>query len=384
MLLNFSIKVSVLSGCLICFLFAAALNASTETITLNKDDLNEYIDENIKDGHIYYGLAQFYGGINVFALKDEALIKINKNPIEPGTYDNLLISGRFKVLVIDSVLGKVSFSDNALRFINTREVEGPSKSSDIKVSILTKSLLTLDDGPLYDLKYAHLWSPLKHLSNWTEKIFLSLDGLISKNWGLNIIIFAFIFKFINLPIDILSFRSRQKVNNIKRQIGPLLSAVKDKKIGAEQQHYEFMNIHREVGVSPFYELKPLFFTMLPIPFLIAIFNVLGEAYQLSGQEFLWIYDLGYPDRILDLGFAIPFMGNTVHLLPIIMFFIGLIATLAYIPPNTDPLSLKKQKLNGVLVGALFAIIFYPFPSALILFWVFTTIFGSLFQRFLIK
>ena len=59
-----------------------------------------------------------------------------------------------------------------------------------------------------------------------------------------------------------------------------------------------MKAHKERGVTPYYNLRPVFLTVLPIPFLIAIFNVLGEIDLILGHHFLWIRDLAYPDSFI--------------------------------------------------------------------------------------
>ena len=63
-----------------------------------------------------------------------------------------------------------------------------------------------------------------------------------------------------------------------------------------------MAVHKISGVTSFYTLKPIFLILAPLPFLIAIFNILGEVDLLTSHLFLWIKDLAYPDAIFDYQF----------------------------------------------------------------------------------
>ncbi len=137
---------------------------------------------------------------------------------------------------------------------------------------------------------------------------------------------------------------------------------------------------QDARISLFYELKPLIYLMLPIPFLIAIFNVLGESYQLFGQSFWWIQNLGYPDSIYKLQFTILFLGESIHLLPILMLLVNFLMPSAQYSPSSDLLLQNKQSLKSFLIGVLFLMLFYPFPGSLILLWIFVNLFGYFLKR----
>jgi len=382
MLYTLSRKLIAVPLILISLFYTTFLTASTPSPVLNITTINDYIDENIKDNYNFFGLANYYGKIRVFILHEDTLISISETPYFLHQKDKLIIAGRYKALVIASTSSTVSFSKEKLIFHNNNEISQNFYADEsISGRIIVKSNLTSADGSLYNLKYWHLWSPLKYLSNFTEKLFVGLNDNVTKNWAINIIFFAFLFKFFFIPIEILLSRSKRKVAYIKNHIKPLLSDVTARKTGAEA-HDELMKIYREAGVTPFYTLRPLIYTIFPMPFLIAIFNVLGDSYQLSDQSFWWINDLAYPDSIYKLSFEIPLMGNSLHLLPVFMLLISTMSALLHSSQNAKLSILINQKVNIFLLGALFSIIFYPFPAALILFWVSTTIFGSILQQFI--
>lgn len=348
--------------------------------SINSEELNimtidEYIKDNIKDDYKHFGLARFYGATNIFVLQNNSLIKVKKNLHMVDPDSKLIISGRYKAFILDQEVSKISAINQKIVFHDNNEI-----SKNFSGNLLIKSELTAEDGALYELKYSHLWGPLRALCNIIESLFINLNRIFTQNWGMSIIFLAFIFKLLSLPIDLMLQRSKQEVNNIKSKILPLLDSVKTSKDGAEAKHYAYMKIHKEAGASLFYELKPLIYLMLPIPFLIAIFNVLGESYQLFGQSFWWIQNLGYPDSIYKLPFAIPFLGESIHLLPILMLLVSFFMPSAQYNPSSDSILKNKQRVNSFLIGVLFLILFYPFPASLFLFWIFANIFGYFFQR----
>ena len=143
-----------------------------------------------------------------------------------------------------------------------------------------------------------------------------------------------------------------------------------------------MAVHKENGVTPFYTLKPLLLTLLPVPFLIAIFNVLGEADLLAGHSFLWIKDFAHPDAIFDYGVAIVLLGSTINPLPFLMTFLTIFAALIHKNKIISATELRKQKISLYCMAFGFFLIFYPFPSVMVLYWTFANIWQIIQQRFI--
>jgi membrane protein insertase Oxa1/YidC/SpoIIIJ len=63
-----------------------------------------------------------------------------------------------------------------------------------------------------------------------------------------------------------------------------------------------------------------------IPIFAALFSVLGQIWELSGQHFFWISDLSRPDRLFDWGINIPYFGSYFNLLPVIMAALTIFST----------------------------------------------------------
>jgi YidC/Oxa1 family membrane protein insertase len=286
---------------------------------------------------------------------------------------SLAIVGHYKILVVSNVNANISFADEKLIL-----KEGGNRQK-FQVQILSKSDLAQLPQPLQKLKYAHLWEPFRLLCIGIEEALLWLHSLHSLGWGITIIFLSLLFKIFILPANILLTRSQKKVSHIQARLAPELELIKTNFSG-EEAHNKFMAAHKANGVTPFYNLKPLLLTLAPIPFWIAIFNVLGELNQIAGHSFMWITDLAYPDAVFDFGAHIPLLGSSINLLPILMSLLTVFAALLHQNKIVSAKELRRQKLNLYFMAFGFLLLFYPFPSAMVLYWTFSNIWGLIQQR----
>ena len=122
-----------------------------------------------------------------------------------------------------------------------------------------------------------------------------------------------------------------------------------------------MELFKKYKVNPLGGCLPLFFQF---PIFIALYQVLFRFVELKGASFLWIQDLSLPDRAFALPFKIPFLGNYFNILPILIMIVGLIQQKI----TTSKASSKEQKSMGLFFSVFLGVIFYNFPSALVLYW----------------
>ena len=94
---------------------------------------------------------------------------------------------------------------------------------------------------------------------------------------------------------------------------------------------------------------------------------------------LWISDLSSPDTIFTLPFSIPFYGNTVNVLPIIM-----VVTMVLQQRQSTTATTQQQKFMMYAMPVLFFMIFNNFPSGLNLYYTLFNILTILQQKYLIK
>ena len=149
----------------------------------------------------------------------------------------------------------------------------------------------------------------------------------------------------------------------------------------EEAHNHLMGAYKELGVSPFYTLKPMLGSFIQIPILIATFNALGEMPQFVGQSFLWIKDLAHPDAIMQFSFTIPMFGNSLNLLPFLMTIITIYSTIIFQNKHAPELEVKRQKRNLYFMAFAFFVLFYPFPAVMVMYWTLSNILYIIQQRY---
>lgn len=331
---------------------------TTQTISSNQS-LKQIIQQEIVENHEFYGMAVYLNQMAYFIDDGSNLIEINSgySTKENTQIKHLLIVGRFKVLILNLQHQGFEILDHQLQF------KAPS-NIDISYQVSLKRELW-QINPRYDaVRYQQLWKPLAVLAVLIETTLQWLGSIASNNWVLAIFILAILVKLLLLPLSLITHKSQQKVSCIQKKLKPKLAEIKTHYDG-EQAHHKIMAAHKKLGVSPFFTLKPMFLTMIQIPFLIAIFNVLGEMPELKGESFLWVNDLTLPDSIWSFGYAIPWFGESLNVMPFIMTMMATATTVSF---SNRINSEKTQNTHLHLMAWVFFVLFYPFPFAMVFYW----------------
>lgn len=360
------------------FSFAEITNFKTR-----HNKINSIINNNVKSPFTFSGLASYYNVVTAYIVSNNKIEKINDDQFYILTPSHsLAIIGHHKIMIVNNIEHALSFKKNKLFW---QEEESKKKLIDkksLQVQLLSKSDLVKYSQPFQKLKYAHLWEPFRLLCVGIEFTLLGLNSLHFFGWGVTIILFSFLFKIFILPVNLFLMRSQKKVFHIQKSLATELEQIK-LNFSGEEAHNKFIEAHKLKGVTPYYNLRPLFLSFVPIPFLIAIFNVLGELDLISGNSFLWIKDLSYPDAIFYLDTSIPFLGNSINLLPILMTLLTVIGTIFHQNKFILKKDINKQKLNLYLMAFGFLLLFYPFPSVMVLYWTLANIWQIIQQKLIL-
>lgn len=193
------------------------------------------------------------------------------------------------------------------------------------------------------------------------------------NYGLIIIIFAFLIKLVTYPLSMASTKSMKKMSALQ----PLLKELQEKyKDNPAKLQSELGRIYKEAGVNPIGGCLPV---VLQMPLLFAMFYVFRSSIQLRQHSFLWAKDLSVPDSIFDFGFAIPMYGSHIAVFPILM------AVTVYaqqkITPTTQ--SNDQMKVMMYMFPAMMLLFFNNMPAGLGLYYLMFNIF-SVAQQFYIN
>lgn len=196
--------------------------------------------------------------------------------------------------------------------------------------------------------YEEIFRPI---SRWIIlPAFTALHNFIP-NYGFVIIVFSILVKLLLHPLTKKSYESMSRM----QVLSPKMTEMREKyKNEPQRLNSEMMKLYKEQGVNPLGGCLPM---LLQMPLLFALFIVFRSTIQLRGEPFVgWITDLSRPDA-LQLGTTLPFIGDTLHVLPILM---GLTMIWQSKMTVTDP----KQKAMVYFMPLFLIFIFYSLPSGL--------------------
>ncbi|MCF7869959.1 MAG: membrane protein insertase YidC [Candidatus Omnitrophica bacterium] len=178
------------------------------------------------------------------------------------------------------------------------------------------------------------------------------------NWGLSIVFLSFSTYAVLFPFTSKSTKAMKKMQEVQ----PLMQELKEKhKDNPQKMQKETVALYKKHKVNPLGGCLPLLFQF---PIIIAFYQVVFRFSRLEGASFLWIQDLSLPDRLFRLPFIIPIVGvEYFNLLPILVMILGIMQQ-----HITASSSNPQQKKIGLFMGVFIGIIFYKFPSALVLYW----------------
>jgi YidC/Oxa1 family membrane protein insertase len=180
---------------------------------------------------------------------------------------------------------------------------------------------------------------------------------IIPNYGIVLIIFAFIIKLILYPLTKSSMQSMQKMQALQPMVTELREKFKD---NAQEMNKQMMRLYKEYGVNPAGGCLPL---ILQLPILYALWSVFSSTIDLRQASFIWwIQDLATPDVIFHLPFKIPLFGvDKVSALALAM---GVTMFVQQKMSVKDP----KQKMMVWMMPVMMTLLFNSFPSGLNLYY----------------
>jgi len=180
-----------------------------------------------------------------------------------------------------------------------------------------------------------------------KPLYWLLDALHSvlRNWGWAIVALVLLLKIAFYWLNAKAYASMAKMKAINPRIMEMRERLKDK---PQEMQQEMMRIYREEKVNPMGGCFPI---MVQIPVFIALYWVLLSSVEMRNAPWLgWIHDLSAPD---------PF-----YVLPLLMTVTSLIQT-ALNPAPPDPIQAKMMWIMPLV----FSVMFFFFPSGLVLYWI---------------
>lgn len=225
-------------------------------------------------------------------------------------------------------LGEIA--PGATRSVATRLFAGPQEETMLE-GIAPGLELVKDYG-----WFTILAKPLYKLLGWLHRLL--------GNWGWAIVALVVLLKIAFYWLNAKAYTNMAKMKTVSPRITQLRERYAD---NPQQMQQEIMRIYREEKVNPMGGCLPI---MVQIPVFIALYWVLLSSVEMRGAPWIgWIRDLSARD---------PYF-----ILPILMTLTTLLQT-ALNPPPPDPTQAKMMWLMPLM----FSVMFFFFPSGLVLYW----------------
>ncbi len=192
---------------------------------------------------------------------------------------------------------------------------------------------------------------------WAIIWLLPLLYQVIPNYGVVIIIFALLVKFITLPLSMKSFKSMQAM----KELQPKIEEMKKKhKNNPQAMNQEMMKMYKAHGVNPLSGCLPIIPQM---PLFFALFSVFRSTILLRDAPFVWFID--------DLS-----RGANSFTDPYIILVIIMVAA-QFISQKFTMATTQQNKIFLYVMPLFMGFIFYRFAAGLVLYWTCFSIFSLL-------
>ena len=207
-------------------------------------------------------------------------------------------------------------------------------------------------GPQQEKKLEAIYPGLELVKDYgwltilAKPLYWLLDELnkLLHNWGWSIVALVVLIKAAFYWLNAQAYRSMAKMKAINPRVMELRERLKD---NPQQMQMEMMKLYREEKVNPMGGCLPI---AIQIPVFIALYWVLLSTVEMRDAPWIgWVHDLASPD---------PYF-----ILPLLMTASTMLQTWLN-PTPPDPM---QAKLMWIMPLA-FSVMFFFFPSGLVLYW----------------
>lgn len=219
------------------------------------------------------------------------------------------------------------------------------------------------------------WGPLKYINRFgVLPVFHVLENF-NWNYGMIILALTVILKLVLSPLTYKSYLSMAKMRVLKPEMDEIKGKVGEDNPTLLQQ--EYLKLYKKAGVNPLGGCLPL---LLQMPIVIAFFKFFPSLFELRGESFLWMHDLSTYDAFIKFGFTIPFIGDHLSLMCVLMT----ISTLIYTYFNNQISGVTGQmKYIGYITPVIFLGALNSYPAGLNYYYFLANMFTFL-QQYIIR
>jgi len=239
--------------------------------------------------------------------------------------------------------------------LNTRLLVGPQDQSMLEAV-----------APGLELVVDYGW-----LTAIAKPIYWLLDRLhdLVGNWGWAIVLLTILIKTAFYPLQAASYRSMAKMKAVTPRMMALRERYGDDRVRLNQA---MMELYKNEKINPLGGCLPI---VVQIPVFISLYWVLIASVEMRDAPWIgWITDLASPDNLFG---TVPWLDMPLGLLPILMA-VTMFIQIKLNPTPPDPIQAKMM----MILPLVFSVMFFFFPSGLVLYWLVNNIY-SIAQQWLI-
>ncbi len=206
------------------------------------------------------------------------------------------------------------------------------------------------------------WSWFAWLSRWLLWLLRFFHHVVP-NYGVCIMLVTLAIKLGLHPLSVKSQKSMQRMQELQPKIQALQKQFKNDPQKMQQAQ---MRLYKEAGVNPAGGCLPM---LLQMPVFLGLYGAIRGAFVFRQAAFLWINDLSRPDALFEL----PFWPGQFNVLPIL--YAGLMILQGSLQPLPKEGQARQTAMMMRFMPLVFFFIIYRMPSAFVLYFAISSIFG---------
>jgi YidC/Oxa1 family membrane protein insertase len=157
-----------------------------------------------------------------------------------------------------------------------------------------------------------------------------------------------------LPVYLMAERQQHRQREIEKSLKSGVELIKSVFRG-DERFMLLSTYYRQNNYHPIFALRNSLDLLIQMPFFIAAYHFLHNLEVLKGASFLFIHDLGSPDKLL--------FG--LNILPIAMTVINVVSVMIY---AYDKDLTARDKIQLYLMAGIFLALLYNSPAGLVIYW----------------
>ena len=198
--------------------------------------------------------------------------------------------------------------------------------------------------------------PLKYINRFIVLPVFNFLNNFGWNFGLIILVLTILLKVALSPLTYKSYLSMAKMRVLKPEMDEIKAKVGEDNQTLVQQ--EYLKLYKKAGVNPLGGCLPM---VLQLPLVMAFFFFFPNLFELRGESFLWMKDLSTYDEFIKFGVKLPFIGDHLSLMCVLMTISTLIMT--YFNNQTSGAT-GQMKYIGYIMPVIFLGVLNSYPSGL--------------------